>query len=189
MFYQCQTVFTFQHLFSLSLQSGESHRSRVIFPDCQISNFHFFFFRLGNCSWYHSFPKTTYFFSSSICDFTCNQLGHPPLPVNIFSFSVLTIVKNSFSEFSILFPRNFNFTLLGNYIWLLNFLVNPSRTTIDQYCLNFIPGQPFLETFILLSYSKQGHALWLNISFLICRLIHRPLVYISRPMSSPLNTN
>ena len=38
------------------------------------------------------------------------------------------------SEFSILFPRNFNFTLLGNYIWLLNFLVNPSRTAIDQYC-------------------------------------------------------
>ena len=36
-------LFTFQHPFSLSLQSGERHRSRVIFPDCQISNFHFFF--------------------------------------------------------------------------------------------------------------------------------------------------
>ena len=53
-------LFTFQHPFSLSLQSGERHRSRVIFPDCQISNFHFFFsFRLRNRSWY---PKTTYFF-------------------------------------------------------------------------------------------------------------------------------
>ena len=29
---------------SMSLQSGASHRSRVIFPDCQIYNFHFFFF-------------------------------------------------------------------------------------------------------------------------------------------------
>ena len=25
---------------------------------------------------------------------------------------------------------------IGNYIWLLNFLVNPSRTAIDQYCHN-----------------------------------------------------
>ena len=33
-----------------------------------------------------------------------------------------------------LFPRNFNFTLLDNYIWLLNFLVNPLCTAIDQYC-------------------------------------------------------
>ena len=33
-----------------------------------------------------------------------------------------------------LFPRNFNFTFLGNYIWLLNFLVNSSCTAIDQYC-------------------------------------------------------
>ena len=32
------------------------------------------------------------------------------------------------------FSRNFNFTLLDNYIWLLNFLVNPSCTAIDQYC-------------------------------------------------------
>ena len=31
-----------------------------------------------------------------------------------------------------LFPRNFNFTLLGNYIRLLNFLVNPSCTVIDH---------------------------------------------------------
>ena len=38
----------------------------------------------------------------------------------------------------VLFPRNFNFTLLGNYIWLLNFLVNPSHIAIDQYCHSWL---------------------------------------------------
>ena len=71
--------------------------------------------------------------------------NQPSLPVNIFPFSVLTIVKNSFSEFSILFPRHFNFTLLGNYIWLLNFfLVNPSCTAIDQYCHSWSGMKPNL---------------------------------------------
>ena len=33
------------------------------------------------------------------------------------------------------FSQNFNFfSLLSNYIWLLNFLFNPSCTTTDQYC-------------------------------------------------------
>ena len=36
------------------------------------------------------------------------------------------------------FLRNFNFKLLDNYIWLLNFLVNPSCTAIDKYCHTFI---------------------------------------------------
>ena len=46
--------------------------------------------------------------------------------------------------------------------------------TSEQFSY-FIPGQPFLETFILLSYGKQDHASWLNISFLFYRLIHGPL--------------
>ena len=95
-------LFTFQHPFSLSLQSGERHRSRVIFPDCQISNFHFFFFRLGNCSWY---PKTTYFFlSSSICDPTCNQLGHPHYLSTSFHFLFCLLSKILFQNFQFFFP-------------------------------------------------------------------------------------
>ena len=120
MFHQCQTaftpstkipLFTFQHLFSLSLQSGESHRSRVIFPDCQISNFHFFFFSgLGIVHDITHFLKQHIFFSSSICGFTCNQLGHPPpLPVNIFPFSVLTIVKSSNFRIFNSFSQKFQF--------------------------------------------------------------------------------
>ena len=31
------------------------------------------------------------------------------------------------------FSQNFNLTLLGNYIWLLNFLFNPSCIATDQY--------------------------------------------------------
>ena len=40
-----------------------------------------------------------------------------------------------------LFPRNFNFTLLGNYIWLLNFLVTlhvPPQTNIVTIELSVI---------------------------------------------------
>ena len=128
-------LFTFQHPFSLSLQSGERHRSRVIFPDWQISNFHFFFsFRPGNRSWY---PKTTYFFlSSSICDSTCNQLGHPHYLSTSFHSPFWLLSKILFQNFQFFFPDISIFTLLGNYIWLLNFLVNPSHTAIDQYCHN-----------------------------------------------------
>ena len=57
----------------------------------------------------------------------CKQLNLPNLS---------TSSNSHFGPLSKLpFPRNFNFTLLGNYIWLLNFLVYPSCTAIDKYCL------------------------------------------------------
>ena len=62
--------------------------------------------------------------------------GYLPWLSTSFHFLFWLLSKVLISEFSILFPRHFNFTLLGNYIWLLNFLVNPSRTAIDQYCHN-----------------------------------------------------
>ena len=97
-------LFTFQHLFSLSLQSGERHRSRVILPDCQISNFHFFFssFRLGNCSWY---PKRTYFFFLPLfAIFTCNRLGHPHYLSTSFHFLFWLLSKILFQNFQFFFP-------------------------------------------------------------------------------------
>ena len=66
----------------------------------------------------------TFFLNFRLC--FVNNSNHPNLS------------KSSNSHFGPLsnvpFPRNYNFTLLGNYIWLLNFLVNPSRTAIDKYC-------------------------------------------------------
>ena len=56
----------------------------------------------------------------------CKQLNLPNLSTSSNShFGPLSKIP---------FRRNFNFTLLDNYIWLLNFLVNPSCTDIDKYC-------------------------------------------------------
>ena len=97
-------LFTFQHPFSLSLQSGERHRSRVIFPDCQISNFHFFFF-LSGLGIVHDILKQLYFFlSSSIRDFTCNQLGHPHYLSTSFHFLFWLLSKILFQNFQFFFP-------------------------------------------------------------------------------------
>ena len=128
-------LFTFQHPFSLSLQSGERHRSRVIFPDCQISNFHFFF-PSGLGTVHDILKQHIFFFLPLFCDFTCNQLGHPHYLSTSFHFLFWLLSKILFQNFQFFFPDISIFTLLGNYIWLLNFLVNPSRTAIDQYCHN-----------------------------------------------------
>ena len=90
---------------SMSLQSGESHRSRVIFPDCQISNFHFFFFQ----AW-ELFHDITHFlkqhiFSSSISDFTCNQLGHPHYLSTSFHFLFWLLSKVLSQNFQFFFPE------------------------------------------------------------------------------------
>ena len=126
-------LFTFQHPFSLSLQSGERHRSRVIFPDCQISNFQFFF-PSGLGTVHDILKQHIFFFLPLFCDFTCNQLGHPHYLSTSFHFLFWLLSKILFQNFQFFFPDISIFTLLGNYIWLLNFLVNPSRTAIDQYC-------------------------------------------------------
>ena len=98
--------------------------------------FIFFFFRLGNCSWYHSFPKTTYFFLPLLAILLVTNLVTPHYLSTSFHFMFWLLSKVLSQNVQFFFPRDFNFTLLGNYIWLLNFLVNPSRTAIDQYCHN-----------------------------------------------------
>ena len=102
------------------------HRLSSLIVKFLIFIFFFFFFSgLGIVS-YHSFLKTTYF-SSSISDCTCNQLDHPHY--------LSTYSKSHFWPLSkVLFPEFEFSSLLGNYIWLLNFLVNPSCTAIDKYC-------------------------------------------------------
>ena len=127
------SLFTFQHHFSLSLQSGERHRSGVIFPDCQISNFHFFFSSgLGTVHdilKQHNFSFFLYFAILLVTDLatpiTCQHLS-------IFCFDYCQ--KFFFRIFNSFSPDILIFTLLGNYIWLLNFLVNPSCTATDEYC-------------------------------------------------------
>ena len=114
---------------SMSLQSGESHRSRVILPDCQISNFHFFFFRLGNCSWYHSFLKTTYF-----SDCTCNQLGHPHYLSTSFHFLFWLLSKVLSQNFQFFFPEisilHFLAIIFGYSTFWLTLHVPPSTNIV-----------------------------------------------------------
>ena len=105
---------------SMSLRSGASHRSRVIFPDCQIFNFHFFF-----QAW-ELFHDITHFLKQ--------HLFLPLFPIvlvtNLITLITYQHLPNLISgHCQKLFSQNFNFTLLGNYIWLLNFLFNPSCTT------------------------------------------------------------
>ena len=141
---------------SMTLRSGASHRSRVIFPDCQISNFHFFFSGLGIVSRYHSFLKTA-IFSSSISDCICNQLGHPHY--------LSTSSKSHFWPLSkVLFPEFQFFSLLGNYIWLLNFLVNPSCTAIDQYCHNRNERNEWMTELMKWNESKTFRKKYINMS-------------------------
>ena len=115
--------------------------------------FFFFSFRLGNRSWY---PKTYFFFLPLFCDFTCNRLGHPPITcqhLSIFCFDYCQ--KFFFRIFNSFSPDILIFTLLGNYIWLLNFLVNPSCTATDEYCHTLIQlGKFWIQLFSL--------QLWVN---------------------------
>ena len=105
----------------MSLRSGASHRSRVIFPDCQISSFHVFFFH----AW-ELFHDLTHFLKQ--------HLFLPLFPIVLVTNLITPItcqhlpnlISGHCQKF---FSQNFNFTLLGNYIWLLNFLFNPSCTT------------------------------------------------------------
>ena len=126
MFHQCQTAFplstkipsfTFQHFFfflnfRLYLFASEVHSLTGVSP-CHCDQVRvtghglsslivkflifIFFSGLGIVSWYHSFLKTTYF-SSSISDCTCNQLGH--------DHYMLTSSKSHFWPLSkVLFPE------------------------------------------------------------------------------------
>ena len=96
--------------------------------------FIFFFFPSGLGTVHDILKQHIFFLSSSIRDFTCNQLGHPHYLSTSFHFLFWLLSKILFQNFQFFFPDISIFTLLGNYIWLLNFLVNPSRTAIDQYC-------------------------------------------------------
>ena len=95
-----------------------------------------FFFPSGLGTVHDILKQHIFFFLPLFCDFTCNQLGHPHYLSTSFHFLFWLLSKILFQNFQFFFPDISIFTLLGNYIWLLNFLVNPSRTAIDQYCHN-----------------------------------------------------
>ena len=143
-------LFTFQQLFFLSLQSGERHRSRVIFPDCQISNFHFFFpSGLGTI---HNILNNIFFsFFLYFSILFVTDLVTPHYLSTSFHFLFWLLSKILFQNFQFFFPDILIFTLLGNYIWLLNFLVNPSCTatdnivTVSSFSFSFCNGIDFLE--------------------------------------------
>ena len=104
-FHQCQRAFTFQHLFSLSLQSGESHRSWVIFPDCQISNFHFpsFFSGLGIVHDTTHFPKQYFFFLPLFATSPATNLVTPHYLSTSFHFLFWLLSKILFQNFQFFF--------------------------------------------------------------------------------------
>ena len=112
----------------MSLRSGSSHRSRVIFPGCQISNFLFFF-----QAW-ELFHDITHFLKQ--------HLFLPLFPIvlvtNLITLITCQHLPNLISgHCQKFFSQNFNFTLLDNYIRLLNFLFNPSCTTLQT---NIVTG-------------------------------------------------
>ena len=103
----------------MSLRSGASHRLRVIIPDCQISNYHFF------QAW-ELFHDITHFLKQ--------HLFLPLFPIvlvtNLITLITCQHLPNLISGYCQKFlSQNFNFTLRSNYIWQLNFLFNPSCTT------------------------------------------------------------
>ena len=160
--------------FSLSLQSGERHRSRVIFPDCQISNFHFFF--LSGLGIVHDILKQHIFFflplfaillvTNLVTLITCQHLS-------IFCFDYCQ--KFFFRIFNS-FSQTFQFyTSWQLYLATQFFLVNPSRTIIDQYCHSillclkclYINFKKYLRTSISASLQKVGlnHIIFLFLFF------------------------
>ena len=86
-----------------------------------------------------TFSRLENHFSIITLFFFNNNIFLPQFPPELCKQLNLSYLSTSF-QFpfrplsKILFPRNFNFILLGNYIWLLNFLVNPSCTATDKYC-------------------------------------------------------
>ena len=100
---------------------------------CQILKFNFFQARKLSSYRYSFHFLITIFFFLDFCLSSVNNLIFRTcqlLSSSHFGFCQKKFFLSIFDSF----PQKFNSTLLGNYIWLLNFLVNPSCTATDEYC-------------------------------------------------------